>query len=53
MAESKYRYDGIFKRNSTRADHDMPSINPEISGLMFPTAYNAVNSKEWVESKRK
>lgn len=53
MAENKFRYGGIFKRRSSTAESGLPSINPKISGMMFPTAYNAVNSKEWVESRKK
>lgn len=53
MAENRFRYGGIFKRRASPEESGLPSINPEVSGMMFPTAYNAMNSKEWVESRRK
>jgi hypothetical protein len=51
MAE-RFKYNGTFKHNTSKGESGLPSIRPAISGLMFPTSLNAMNSKEWIESRK-
>ncbi len=53
MDKKWFRYSGTWGKGHTTEWGDLPSINPKISGIPFPTAYNAVNSREWVESRNK
>jgi hypothetical protein len=52
MAE-RFKYNGIFRHDTSKNESGLPSIRPSISGLMFPTSLNAMNSKEWTTSRKK
>jgi len=49
VSKKRYQYSGHFSQEKERGWGKLQSINPKISGMMFPTLFNAMNSKEWVE----
>lgn len=53
MAENKYKYSGRLKKDRSKAWGNLQSISGEDTEIKFPTAFNAMNSQEWVNSRYK